>query len=307
MVKYILKRLLIGVISVLVLTTVTFYLMHYVPGNPFSSDDRNLKPAVLEMMLNRYHLNDPITKQFGYYLKDLLRGDFGESMVNTGQKVNYVIATQAPVTLKLGLFSFTLAIVLGITFGLIAALTKSQFLKNFVTVIATIGVSLPSFLFSLMLMYVFSVWLKLLPLYGLSSPLHYIMPGLSIALYSISSYTRMVRATMTEVIRTDYITLARSKGLSDIMIYVRHGLKNAILPVITSAGQTIAFMLTGSFVIENLYSIPGIGKAYVTSVQNRDYTMIMGLTIYLGVIIVFSTILSDIISSLVDPRIRLHD
>ena len=306
MVKYLAKRILIGLISVLVLTTVTFYLMHYVPGNPFSSD-RNLKPAVLEMMLDRYHLNDPIHVQFSYYIQDLLRGDLGESMVNTGQKVNYVISTSAPVTLRLGLFAFTLAIVLGITFGLIAALTKRQWLKNTVMMMATIGVSMPSFLFSLMLMYVFGVWLKTLPLIGLSSPIHYIMPGLSVALYSISSYTRMVRSTMTEAMRTAYMTLAKSKGLSNLVVYVKHGLKNAVLPVITSAGQTIAFMLTGSFVIENLYSIPGIGKAYVTSVQNRDYTMIMGLTIYLGAIIVVTTILSDVVSALVDPRIRLHD
>ena len=226
-------------------------------------------------------------------------------MTRKGTPVVTIIARCLPATAKLGLVAFVMAITLGITLGIIAAFTKKHWVENGVMFIATIGVSVPSFLYAMLLMIVFGVILGWLPIIGLKTPLHYIMPAFSLALYPISMITRLVRSSMKEVMKQDYIVLARSKGTPMIRVILGHALKNCLIPVVTYAGPLLAFLITGSFVIESLFSIPGIGSEFVNSVTNRDYTMIMALTILFGAMIIVVNILTDLLVAVIDPRVKL--
>ncbi|MEI3580377.1 MAG: ABC transporter permease [Acutalibacteraceae bacterium] len=227
-------------------------------------------------------------------------------MTRKGTAVTTIIARCLPATMKLGLVAFIIAITVGVTLGIVAAFTKRKWVENLVMFVATIGISVPSFLYAMLLMIVFGVVLGWLPIIGLKTPLHYIMPAFSLALYPISMITRLVRSSMKEVMKQDYIVLARSKGTPMIKVILGHALKNCLIPVVTYAGPLLAFLITGSFVIESLFSIPGIGSEFVNSVTNRDYTMIMALTILFGSFIIIVNILTDLLVAFIDPRVKLE-
>ncbi|MDR1794278.1 MAG: ABC transporter permease [Erysipelotrichaceae bacterium] len=303
MIRYIIKRVLIGVLTLFILTTVTFFLMKSIPGNPFTSE-RFKDPAILAAMNEKYGLDKPVFEQYIIYLKNVVKLDFGEMYSRKGFYVKDVLLEAAPVTIRLGLMAGAFALTVGITLGIVAALSKKKWINNLVMVLATLGVSVPSFLLALMLMIVFGVKFKIFPLIGLKTPLHYVLPVLALSFYPISYTSRLTRSSMIEVLKKDYITLARSKGLSWVSTVVKHGLKNALLPVVTYAGPMIAFLMTGSFVIENLFTIPGIGSKMVSAIGNRDYSMIMGLTIFLGILIISATLISDLVVAFVDPRVK---
>ena len=305
MLKYILKRLMAGALTVFVLATITFFLMKLVPGSPFGAELAQLQPELREKLLAQYNLDKSIPEQFVIYLKNAATGDFGESMTRKGQNVVDIIARCMPSTAKVGLVAFIFAMVVGITLGVIAAFTKKNWVENSVMFIATIGVSVPSFLYALLLMIIFGVMLHILPIVGLKSPLHYVLPAFSLALHPISMVSRLVRSGMKEVMKQDYIVLARSKGTPMLKIILKHGLKNCLIPVVNYAGPMLSYLLTGSFVIENLFSIPGIGAEFTNSVTNRDYTMIMALTILFGVLIIVANIATDILVAFIDPRVKL--
>lgn len=305
MLNYILKRVLMGVATLFVLAAATFFLMKAIPGSPFGAELSKLSPEMREKLYEQYNLDKSIKDQFVIYLKNALTGDFGESMTRKGTDVAVIIKRCVPETMKLGLVAFVFAMTLGIALGIIAAFTKKQWLQGTVMFLATIGVSVPSFLYALMLMVVFGVVLKWLPIIGLKTPLHYILPALSLSLYPISMVSRLVRSSMKEVMKQDYIVLARSKGTPKTSIIIKHGLKNCMIPVITYAGPLLAFLITGSFVIESLFSIPGIGAEFVNSVSNRDYTMIMALTIMFGAFIITANIITDLLVAFIDPRVKL--
>lgn len=305
MLKYTAKRLIIGVITLLVLATITFFLMKIIPGSPFGGELAQLSPEVREKLLAQYNLDKSIPEQFAIYIKNAATGDFGESMTRKGTPVMTIIGRCLPATMKVGAVAFVFAMVVGITLGIVAAFTKHKWVESAVMFLATIGVSVPSFLYALMLMIVFGVVLGWLPIIGLKGPLHYILPSFSLALYPISMVSRLVRSSMKEVMKQDYIVLAKSKGTPMIKIIVKHGLKNCLIPVVTYAGPLLAFLITGSFVIENLFSIPGIGAEFVNSVSNRDYTMIMALTIIFGSFIIIANILTDLLVAAIDPRVKL--
>lgn len=307
MAKYILKRLLIGAITMLVLITVTFFLMKIMPGSPFS-DDRFKNPEIIQAMNEKYGLDQPLYVQYTKYMSNLFKGDLGESIVKKGRMVEGVIAQSAPITMRLGLTAAVFSMVMGITLGLTAALTKKKWLNNLIMVIVTLGVSIPGFLLALFMIIVFGVKLNWLPVvsYTLETPLSYVMPVIALSFYPIAMISRLIRSSMLEVMKQDYMILARAKGLTQFQATVRHGLKNAIMPVVTYAGPMIAYLLTGSFVVESLFTIPGIGSEFVSSVSNRDYTLIMGLTIFLGALVILINIAVDIISVLIDPRIRFE-
>ena len=305
MAKYIAKRLVIGLITLFLLITVTFFLMHVIPGSPFSGESAKLPVKVVEKLNENYGLDKSITEQYVIYMKNLLHGNFGVSVFRKGKSIAKIIANGLPYTMKLGAVSFCVAITTGILLGTVAAFSKKKWVSNAVLFLATAGVSMPGFLLSVLLMLLFGVVLQLLPFVGLSSPLHYVLPALGMAFYPISMIARLVRSSLREVMKQDYMILAKSKGTSDKLVIFRHGLKNAMLPVVTYAGPLIATMLTGSFVIESLYSIPGIGAEFVTSITNRDYTMIMALTIIYGAFIIFANLITDLINALMDPRIKL--
>ena len=305
MLKYTAKRLIIGVITLLVLATITFFLMKIIPGSPFGGELAQLSPEVREKLLAQYNLDKSIPEQFAIYIKNAATGDFGESMTRKGTPVMTIIGRCLPATMKVGAVAFVFAMAVGITLGIVAAFTKHKWVESAVMFLATIGVSVPSFLYALMLMIVFGVVLGWLPIIGLKGPLHYILPSFSLALYPISMVSRLVRSSMKEVMQQDYIVLAKSKGTPMIKIIVKHGLKNCLIPVVTYAGPLLAFLITGSFVIENLFSIPGIGAEFVNSVSNRDYTMIMALTIIFGSFIIIANILTDLLVAAIDPRVKL--
>lgn len=303
--KYIAKRLAIGVATLFALATITFFLMHVIPGSPFAGETSKLPAAVKEKLIEKYGLDKPLGAQFAAYLKNAVTGDFGTSLNRKGKAVVDIIKAGMPATASLGMVAFVIAITVGVTLGTVAAFSKQRWVSGLVAFIATIGVSVPSFLLALLMMLLFGVVLHWLPIVGLGSWQHYIMPGIALALAPIAMISRLVRTNLMEVMRQDYMVLARSKGTSELMVILRHALKNAMVPVITYAGPLIATLLTGSFVIETLFSVPGIGAEFVNSVSNRDYTLIMALTIFYGAFIIVANIVTDLITAAMDPRIRL--
>ena len=302
--KYIVKRILIGLVTLFVLASATFFLMKATPGSPFSIA-KYKTPEALAAAEAKYNLDKSVPEQYVIYLKGLMQGNLGESVVNTGRSVSYYIKTGFPVTARLGLVAFVIALVGGITLGTGAALSKHKWVNNLCMFIATIGVSVPSFLIAMIMLIIFGVQLHILPFIGLNGPLNYVMPALSLAFYPIAMIARLTRSSMMEVMNQDYIILARSKGTPYKKVVIKHALKNAMLPVVTYAGPMFAFMLTGSFVIESVFSIPGIGSAFVSCITTRDYPIIMGLTIFLGFLVITFNLITDIISALIDPRIKL--
>ncbi len=305
MLKYVAKRVAVGVVTLFLLATITFFLMHIIPGSPFAGDTAKLPVKVMERLYEKYGLDKPVSEQYITYMGNILKGDFGVSIYRKGKSIDSIISKGLPYTARLGAVSVCVALVVGIFLGTVAAFTKKKWLSNFVVVIATAGVSMPNFLLSVLLLLLFGVVLQWLPFVGLTSPLHYILPAVGMAFAPISMIARLVRASLREVMKQDYMVLAKSKGTSETLVILRHGLKNAMLPVITYAGPMIATLLTGSFVIESLYSIPGIGAEFVTSITNRDYTMIMALTILYGTFIIIANLITDIINAMIDPRIKL--
>lgn len=305
MLRYIVKRLAVGLVTLFLLATITFFLMHIIPGSPFAGESTKLPAKVLERLYEKYGLDKPIMEQYVIYMKNAVRGDFGVSIYRKGKSIDKIIAGGLPYTARLGAVSVCVALVMGIFLGTVAAFTKKKWLSNLVLVLATAGVSMPGFLLSVLLLLLFGVVLQWLPFVGLGSPLHYILPSIGMAFAPISMIARLVRSSLREVMKQDYMVLARAKGTSEKLVIWRHGLKNAMLPVITYAGPMIATLLTGSFVIESLYSIPGIGAEFVTSITNRDYTMIMALTILYGSFIIIANIVTDIVNAMIDPRIKL--
>ena len=304
MFKYVLKRVLIGFVTLFVLGSATFFLMKATPGSPVNGERFKSKEAQ-ELAIIRYGLDRPVFEQYTMYLNNLAHGDLGESYVKEGVYVDKTIADTFPVTARLGGVAFLFALVVGITLGTTAALSKRKWVNNVCMFVATIGVSVPSFLLSMILIIIFGVELRLLPFVGLRTPANYVLPIIALSLFPISMIARLTRSSMLEVMKQDYIILARSKGTSYKMVVIKHALKNAMLPVVTYAGPAFAFMLTGSFVVETIFSIPGTGKEFVSNISNRDYQMIMGLTLFLGALIITFNIITDIVAAMIDPRIKL--
>lgn len=303
--KYILKRLVVGVITLFALATITFFLMHIIPGSPFAGEMSKLPAAVKEKLIEGYGLDKPIWEQYVTYLKNAMTGDFGTSLNRKGKLVTDIIMRGIGPTAQLGIVAFCISMVVGITMGTVAAFSKQKWVNTAVAFVATIGISVPSFLLALLMMILFGVILRWLPIMGLDSWQSFIMPGVALSLGPIAMISRLVRTSLLDVMRQDYMVLARSKGTSELDVIVKHALKNALVPVVTYAGPLIATLLTGSFVIESLFSVPGIGAEFVNSVSNRDYTLIMALTIFYGAFIILANLVTDLITAAIDPRIRL--
>ncbi len=305
MIKYSIKRLLMGCLTLFILATITFFGVHAMPGDPFAKDNKVMSPETYAALEKKYGLDKPLGEQYILYLTNAVQGDFGESISKPGQQVMDIIVKRAPVTAGLGVVAFVVSVVVGLTFGIISALSKKRWVNSLITAFATFGVSIPGFLFALILLIIFAVKFPILPSMGLDTPAHYIMPSIAIALSSISMITRLSRSSLRDVMNKDYITLARSKGTSEIWVIIKHGLKNAMLPVITYCGPMFAGLVTGSMVIETLFSIPGIGAEFTKSITNRDYTLVMGLTLFFGALVIVMNLVSDIVAAIVDPRIKL--
>ena len=302
MVKYIIKRVLIGLLTLIVLVAITFAMTKVMPGSPLQS--KNVSGEVLQKMEATYGLDKPPVEQFFIYCKNLLHGDMGTSYKKIGKSVNAIIAQTMVPTLKLGAVTFVLVLVVGIGSGILMARSKSNVTKGIWLSALTLGVSVPNFIVALLLLIIFGVELRIFPVLGLTSPMHYVLPAIAQGLYPISAVARQTQNSYEEVMRQDYITMAKAKGISKTTLLFRHILKNAMLPVITYMGPMVAFLLTGSVVIEQIYTIPGIGKEFVSAITNHDYTVVMGITIFIGAIIIVCNLLSDFICAIVDPRVR---
>lgn len=305
MLKYTLKRALMAIFTIWVIITITFFLMHSIPGDPFT-DQKKIPPEIMEKLEKKYGLDQPLVVQYGRYLKNILKGDLGDSMKYKNRSVNAIIEEGAPVSFKVGMLAIVFAAVVGITFGTIAGLNRAKFIDFLVIILAVIGVSVPSFVFAALFQYVFGVKLKWFPVARWGTPAHYVMPVLALGIGYVAYIARMMRTSMLDVLNQDYIKTARAKGLSSIQVTWKHTIRNAILPIVTILGVSIAGIVVGSFVIENIFAIPGIGKHFVQSITHQDYTLIMGTTIFYAVILVVMMFLIDIFYGIVDPRIRLE-
>ena len=293
-----------GLVSLFALITVTFFLTRLMPGNPF--DISNVNQAVQDRIMSYYGLDQPVHVQFGMYLKNLSHGDLGISYKKVGTTVNQLIMQEAPYTIQIGLIAFIIALILGTVLGIAMAVTRKEGVRGSLMFLTVLGISIPNYVLALLLMLVCGVTLKWFPVVGLGSWKHYILPVTAMTVYPLAQISKLVKSSYSEAMHQDYVIMARAKGISKVRISFVHILKNAMIPVITISGPMVAFLLTGSFVVENIFTIPGIGREFVNSVSNRDYTVIMGLTIFLGIILVLCNLISDMICALVDPRIKLE-
>ena len=305
MVKFILKRIGTMIIAMFMIILITFTLMHSIPGGPFTNT-KGVPEEVTQAMEAKYGLDQPMPVQFVKYLGNLLHGDFGPSYKYTGKTVNDFIATGAPVSAKLGLVTLVFVLLTSIPMGILAALKNGKWQDMLLMAIATIGVTIPSFVIASMLIYVFSFKLNVLPTFGLDSWKSYILPVIAMGGYSVSYLARLMRSSLLDVMGQDYMRTARAKGVSQFMILFKHALRNAILPVITYVGPMLASLMTGSFVVEKIFSVPGLGRDFVSAITNRDYTMIMGTTILLSSMVIIANVVVDILYKIIDPRIKLQ-
>lgn len=306
MIRYILKRLVAGFLSLFVLITITFFLMHAVPGGPFSPEKyRNTPEAILEQIEERYGLNDSIPEQYLSYLSNLAHGDLGISFVKLNYSVNELIANGIPASAKVGVWAILLSLLVGLPLGTTAAVRRGHLSDGVSMVIATVGVSVPSFVLCVLTMFVFCDRLKLLPSFGLAGWKCYILPVTCLAFGQVAYITRLMRSSMLETMRQDFIRTERSKGIPELVVIGKYALKNSILPVVTYLGPMIATLMTGTFVVEKVFSIPGLGRYFVSAIGDRDYAVTLGLTIFVGAMIIFCNLLVDIIYAFVDPRVKI--
>ncbi len=301
--RYIFKRMGMMILTLLLISVLVFFLMHAIPGGPFTAE-RELPPEVEAALNEKYSLDDSLPKQLINYMGGLLKGDLGPSFKYPGMRVNDFIREGFPVSAKLGLITILFVLAASIPLGIVAALKNGKWQDILTMIIATIGVTIPSFVIATLLMYVFSHRLGWLPAFGFDKPSGYILPVIALGGYSMSFLARLMRSSLLEVMGQDYIRTARAKGLTEFNIVVHHALRNAMIPVVTILGPTIAALLTGSFVIEKIFALPGMGKHFVTSITNRDYTTILGITIFYATFLVVMIFLVDMFYVLIDPRIK---
>ncbi len=302
--KYILKRIVLAVFTVWIVITVTFFVMHAVPGGPFIGE-KAVTPAVQKAMEAKYGLDKPLFEQYTTYLKDVLHFNFGPSLKQRGRQVVDIIGDGLKTSAKLGVIAAFLALIFGVVLGSIAALRRNTVVDRIIMVLTTAFVSMPSFIMGSLLLVLFAVKLGILPANGTTSR-GLILPVVTLMLSPMSHITRLTRSSMLDVLGQDYIRTAKAKGVSRMKIIFGHALKNALIPVITYFGPMLAYIVTGSLVVEQIFAVPGIGRAFVSSITNRDYTMIMGTTIILASFIVIMNLVSDILYKVVDPRINLE-
>jgi len=294
------------VVGLLVIVTVVFFLMHAIPGGPFASE-KKLPPEIIRNLNARYHLDDPLWKQYRDYLGNLVRGDLGPSFKYQDRTVNDLVKEGFPVSATLGAIAVGLALIVGCLAGIIAALRHNMWQDYTAIVLATINFSVPSFIMAALLMYIFALKLAWLPAAMWGTPQQVVLPALALSAYPTAFIASLMRSSMLEVLQQDYIKTARAKGLSERAVIWRHGIRNAILPVITYLGPLIAGVFTGSFIIERIFAIPGLGEHFVTSISNRDYTVILGVTVFYSAFLMSMNFLVDIAYVVIDPRIKLMD
>jgi len=321
MLRYIVRRLLVSIPVLILLTFAVFALMRAIPGGPFDfAGDKSLPASVVANMERKYHLDEPLVKQYGRYLWDLLHLDMGPSMRERGRSVNDIVKDNFPVSFQLGVMSVALAVMIGIPMGIVAALKQNTWMDYLATFLAVIGVAIPALVLAPVLIWVVGVMLGWLPaaLWGAERPFylgfipkptpnffrHAILPVVTLGTGFSAAIARLTRAALLQVIREDYIRTARAKGLRERVVVIRHALKNSLIPVVTIIGPLFAAVVTGTFVVEQMFAIPGMGKYFVTAISQRDYPVIMGVTLIYAMLLVVANLMVDMTYAWLDPRIR---
>ena len=310
MIRYTIKRLIQGVITVWFIATATFMAMHSVPGDPLMND-KAISEEIRKNLEAQYGLDKPIIEQYGIYLWNMVRGDFGISFAQENRRVNDIIREHFPISAILGILAIAFAGLGGILFGALTARYRNQMPDIVIMFLVILGISVPSFVFAalgqLALVKLNAFFgISILPVAGWGTLSHMIVPSLVLGLGTMAFLTRLMRSSMLEIVSSDYVRTARSKGLPPTRIFLRHELRNAILPVVTVLGPSIAAITTGGFVVELVFAIPGLGQYFVQAVQQLDYTVIMGTTVFYGAFLVFMVIVVDLLYGLIDPRVRLE-
>lgn len=310
MLLYTLKRLLYGLVTVWFIATATFVAMHAVPGDPLLNE-KATSDVIRKNLEKKYGFDKPLSQQYLIYIGNMLKGDFGVSFTQQNRRVNDIIREHFPVSAILGVLAITFATLGGILWGAITALNRNKLPDTIIMFLVILGISIPSFVFAalgqLSIIQVNNFFnVSILPVAGWGQFTHMLMPALVLGLGTMAFLVRLMRSSMLEVINSDYVRTAKAKGLSPIKIFFSHQLRNAVLPVITILGPAIAAITTGGFVVEQIFAIPGLGRYFVQAVQQSDYTVIMGTTVFYGAFLVFMVIVVDIVYGFVDPRIRLH-
>ena len=304
MTGFLLRRLLQAIPVLLVVVTLAFFLVRLAPGGPFDAE-RAVPPEVLKSLNARYHLDDPWHRQYLDYLGRALQGDLGPSFKYPGRSVNEILAAGFPITLELGCYALLVALGLGLTAGVLAALRPRQWIDHAAMAVAMGGICLPTYVMGPLLVLVFSIWLDWLPVSGWGYlPGDKILPSLTLGFAYAAYIARLTRAGMLEVLQQDFIRTARAKGLPETTVVLKHALGGGLLPVVSFLGPALAGLLSGSFVVETLFQIPGLGRYYILAAFNRDYTLILGTTIFLAALIVLFNLLADLLAFWLDPRQR---
>jgi dipeptide transport system permease protein len=302
---YLLKRLIAMVITLWLIVTLTFFLMHAIPGSPFN-EERNTSEMVQKNLEAHYHLDEPLLVQYALYLKSLVTLDFGPSITQPSQTVNDLLGRGFPISFELGMITLIIAVISGIILGIFAALRHNRMIDYMAMSFAVLGISIPNFVMATLLIQQVAVNWEILPVATWTSWKHMILPTLALATGPMAIIARLTRSSMLEVLTQDYIRTARAKGLSPIKIVVKHALRNALLPVVTVLGTLAAGILTGTFVIEQIFAIPGMGKYFVESINQRDYPVIMGTTVFYSAFLIVMLFLVDLAYGFLDPRIKLY-
>lgn len=304
--KYILKRILYAVIALFVVSTIAFFAVRMIPGNPIEAMTEKLPDEIRQQVFEQYGFDKPIMEQYKLFFKELFtEGDLGESLKYRGRKVTDTIASYAPVSGLLGAEAIAIGVISGIILGIVAALNRGKWLDYLVMFIAVVGIAVPNFVLASCFQYFLTIRFHLFPTTGWEGFSYTVLPALALSFNSTAKYARYMRANCLDVLNQDYIITAKSKGMSKFRLIRKHVLKNSILPIITLLGPQIALMFGGAFVIERIFAIPGLGSYFVSSVTDRDYTMVMGQTIFIATLYILSVLIVDILYGFIDPRIRV--
>ena len=304
MLKFIVRRIFWTIPVLLVVIFLTFVMMRQIGGNPFRQSERAVPEAVQRNLEEKFHVNDPWYEQYFHYVKGVFTLDLGPSLVVRGRDVNDIVATHFPRSIELGVYAFLFALVIGVPLGVIAALKHNSWLDYSAMFVSNVFHAVPNFLVATLLIYFVALKAGWVPTSGWTSWEHKILPSIALGFAPMALFARLVRGTMLETLQQDYVRTARAKGLRYRRVVGLHVLRNSLIPVVTAAGPLLGYIITGSFVIELIFNIPGIGQSYVDSVSNRDYSVVMGLTVLLSVIVILANLVVDILYGILDPRTR---
>ncbi|XKT08564.1 oligopeptide ABC transporter permease [Enterococcus faecium] len=305
-IKYVLKRVFFMIITLWLIATITFFLMQLLPGTPYTNQER-LSPETIEMLNKQVGLDKPVIVQYGIYLSNLLQGDFGISFQFKNQPVAHLLAGRIGPSLQLGLQAIIFGTVLGTILGTISAMKQNTWADTSSTLVAILGRSIPNFVFAVLLQYIFAIKLQVLPIAKWDGFVYTILPTIALAMSPLADSARFIRTEMVEVLHSDYVELAKAKGLSRWKIAFKHGLRNSLIPLMTLLGPLAVALMTGSLVVENIFAIPGIGEQFVKSITTNDYPTIMAVTILYSFMLIFVILIVDLLYGLVDPRIRVSE